>query len=247
MNNKQLLLALILCLGLFAGCGLMSTTKPAGVEGMTVEDIVSKLRENKKKLSTLEAEARIAIDTEEMAQLGTTYIKITMPYSIEMSIRGPLGIPVAEVKADSSRYLIRDYLRQNFIEGSPADLNFMGLPFNSGLNEFLEVILGVVTFTDADIDSLREYRIDDGKYYFEIISYGMKTANWIDKDNLFLTRQVISFEDGKYTIEKRFEHIEILNGVKLPKIVHIFSDELGGAVSSEYTNRKVNFGEEKSP
>jgi len=225
----------------------MSTTKPTGAEDLTVEDLISKLRENKKKLSTLEAEARIAIDTEEMAQLGTTYIKITMPYSIEMSIRGPLGIPVAEIKADSSRYLIRDYLRQNFFEGTPDDLNFMGLPFNAGLNEFLEVILGVVTFTDADIDSLKEYRIDDGKYYFEIINNGMKTANWIDKDKLFLMRQVISFEDGKYTIEKQFENIEIINGVKLPKIVHIFSDELGGAVSIEYTDRKVNLAEEKRP
>ena len=217
----------------------MSTTKSIGPEKMTIEDIISSLRDNKNRLSSVEAEARIAIDTKEMAQMGSSYIKIEMPSSIEMSIRGPLGIPLIEMKADSSHYSVRDFLRQEFIEGTADELNFMGLPFKAGLNEFLELMLGVVTFSDSDIDSLREYRIDDGKYYFEIIKYGFKTSNWIDKDDLILTRQVISSLNENYTIEKRFEIIEIVNGVKLPRIVHIFSEELGGSVSIEYTDRKV--------
>ena len=218
----------------------MSTTKPIGPERITVESIISSLRDNKNKLSTMEAEARIAIDTKVMTQMGISYIKIEMPYSIEMSIRGPLGIPLVEMKADSSHYSLRDFLRQDFIEGTPDDLNFLGLPFNAGLNELLELILGVVTFSDADVDSLKEYRIDDGKYYFEITKYGVKTSNWIDKKDLILTRQIISSLDEKYTIEKRFEIIEVVNGVKLPRIVHIFSEELGGSISIEYTDRKVN-------
>ena len=217
----------------------MSTTKSIGPEKVTIEDIISSLRDNKNRLSSVEAEARIAIDTKEMAQMGSSYIKIEMPSSIEMSIRGPLGIPLIEMKADSSHYSIRDFLRQEFIEGTADELNFLGLPFKAGLNEFLELMLGVVTFSDSDVDSLREYRIDDGKYYFEIIKYGFKTSNWIDKDDLILTRQVISSLNENYTIEKRFEIIEIVNGVKLPRIVHIFSEELGGSVSIEYTDRKV--------
>ena len=159
----------------------MSTTKSIGTERITVEEIISILRENKNKLFTMEAEARIAIDTEEMAQMGISYIKIEMPSSIEMSIRGPLGLPLVEMKADSNYYSLRDFVRQDFIEGTPGDLNFLGLPFNAGLNELLELILGVVTFTDTDVDSLKEYRIDDGKYYFEIVKHGRKTSNWIDK------------------------------------------------------------------
>lgn len=245
MNNIKLLLTLTFLLSLFSGCGLMSTTKPIDHETITVKEIISKLRDNKNRLSTMEAEARIAIDTKEMAQMGSSYIRIEMPYSIEMSIRGPLGIPLVEMKADSGHYSIRDFLRQEFMEGTPDDLNFMGLPFNAGLNEFLELMLGVVTFTDTDIDSLVEYRIDDGKYYFEIIKHGMKTANWVDKDDLILTRQVISFLNADYTIEKRFEIIETVNGVKLPRIVHIFSEELGGSISIEYTDRKVNLAIEE--
>ena len=118
-------------------------------------------------------------------------------------------------------------------------MNFLGLPFNEGLNELLELILGVVTFSKEDVDSLKEYRIDDGKYYFETIKYGVKTSNWIHKKDLILTRQIISSLDGKYTIEKRFEIFEDVNGVKLPRIVHIFSEELGGSISIEYINRKV--------
>ena len=217
----------------------MSTTKPIGPERITVEEIIASLRDNKNKLSTMEAEARIAIDTKEMAQMGISYIKIKMPSSIEMSIRGPLGIPLVEMKADSTHYSLRDFLRQDFIEGTPDDLNFLGLPFDEGLNELLELILGVVTFSSSDVDSLKEYRIDGGKYYFEINKNGVKTSNWIDKKDLILTRQIITSLDGEYTIEKRFEMIELVNGVKLPRIVHIFSEELGGSVSIEYTDRKV--------
>ena len=119
-------------------------------------------------------------------------------------------------------------------------MNFLGLPFDAGLNELLELILGVVTFSDTAVDSLIEYRIDDGKYYFEIVKYGVITSNWIDKKDLILTRQIISSSDVKYTIEKRFEIFEVVNGVKLPRIVHIFSEELGGSISIEYTDRKVN-------
>ena len=217
----------------------MSTTKHIGSERITLEEIISSLRENKNKLFTMEAEARIAIDTKEMAQMGVSYIKIEMPSSIEMSIRGPLGIPLVEMKADSSHYSLRDFLRQDYIEGTPDDLNFLGLTFKEGLNELLELILGVVTFSGVDLDSLKEYRIDDGKYYFETIKYGVKTSNWIHKKDLILTRQIISSLDGKYTIEKRFEIFEDVNGVKLPRIVHIFSEELGGSISIEYINRKV--------
>jgi len=180
----------------------MSTTKPIGPEKMTIGDIISSLRDNKNKLIRMEAEARIAIDTREMAQIGVSYIKIEMPSSIEMSIRGPLGLPLVEMKADSGYYSLRDFLRQDFIEGTPDDLNFLGLPFNEGLNELLELILGVVTFSSEDVDSLKEYRIDDGKYYFEITKFGVKTSNWIDKKDLILTRQIISSLDGTYTIEK---------------------------------------------
>lgn len=218
----------------------MSTTKSIGPEKITVEDIISSLRENKSKLFTMEAEARIAIDSKEMAQMGTSYITISMPSSIEMSIRGPLGIPLIEMKADSNYYSVRDFLRQEFVKGTPEDLDFMGLPFKAGLDEFLELMLGMVTFSERDVDSLREYRIDDGKYYFEIVKNGIKTSNWIDKKELILTRQVLSSLDGEYTIEKRFEIIESVNGVKMPRIIHIFSDELGGSVSIEYINRKVN-------
>ena len=240
MNNTKLLLSFFVLLNLFSSCGLLSTTKSIGTEKITVEEIISILRENKNKLFTMEAEARIAIDTEEMAQMGISYIKIEMPSSIEMSIRGPLGLPLVEMKADSNYYSLRDFVRQDFIEGAPGDLNFLGLPFNAGLNELLELILGVVTFSDTDVDSLKEYRIDDGKYYFEIVKHGIKTSNWIDKKDLILTRQVISSLDAKYTIEKRFEIIEVVNGVKLPRIIHIFSEELGGSASIEYIDRKVN-------
>ena len=112
--------------------------------------------------------------------------------------------------------------------------------FQSGLNELLELILGVVTFSSTDVDSIKEYRIDGGKYYFEIIKNGVKTSNWIDKKDLILTRQIITSLDGKYTIEKRFESFEVVNGMKLPRIVHIFSEELGGSISIEYTDRKIN-------
>ena len=118
----------------------MSTTKPISPERLTVEEIIFSLRENKNKLSTMEAEARIAIDTKEMAQMGASYIKIEMPSSIEMSIRGPLGLPLVEMKAGSSHYSLRDFLRQDFIEGTPDDLSFLGIPFNEGLNELLELI-----------------------------------------------------------------------------------------------------------
>ncbi len=225
----------------------MSTTKSSVDPVISAERIISAINSNKQKIISFSGEARIVIDTGDVMQMGTCYIRVEMPSTLEMSIRGPLGLPIAEVKADSGYYMIRDYLRQDFYEGTPEDLNFMGLPFSSGLSELLEVLTGTTTIDPEELDSLRQYSIDGGKYYFEIRINDVKKSSWVDSKSLTLVRQVISVSNGEYELEKRFDDIEAINGVNLPRIIHVFSEKLGGSISLEYTNRTIEVSEEVTP
>ena len=225
----------------------MSFTKSTVDPAISAERIISAIVSNKQKIVTFSGEARIVIDTGEMIQMGTCYIRVEMPWTLEMSIRGPLGIPIAEVKADSGYYMIRDYLRQDFYEGTPEELNFMGLPFSAGLSELLELLTGTTTITLNELDSLRQYSIDGGKYYFEMRNNDVKISSWVDRKSLTLVRQVISVSDGEYELEKRFDDIETINGVNLPRIIHVFSEKLGGSISLEYTERTIEVLEEVTP
>lgn len=247
MNNHLRPLSLTALISLSYGCGLMSTTKSSTDPVISAERIVSAINSNKQKIVSFSGEARIAIDTGEMMQTGTCYIRVEMPSTLEMSIRGPLGLPIAEVKADSGYYMLRDYLRQDFYEGTPEELNFMGLPFSSGLNELLELLTGTTTINPNELDSLRQYSIDGGKYYFEIRINDVKKSSWVDRKSLILVRQIISISNGEYELEKRFEDIETINGVNLPRIIHVFSEKLGGSISLEYTNRTIEVLEEVTP
>ena len=247
MNNHLRPLSLTALISLSYGCGLMSTTKSSVDPIISAERIVSAINSNKQKIVSFSGEARIAIDTGEMMQVGTCYIRVEMPSTLEMSIRGPLGLPIAEVKADSGYYMIKDYLRQDFYEGTPEELTFMGLPFSSGLSELLEVLTGTTTINPNELDSLRQYSIDGGKYYFEIRINDVKKSSWVDRKSLTLVRQVISVSNGEYELEKRFDDIETINGVYLPRIIHVFSEKLGGSISLEYTNRTIEVLEEVTP
>ena len=247
MNNHLRPLSLAALISLSYGCGLMSFTKSTVDPAISAERIISAIVSNKQKIVTFSGEARIVIDTGEMIQMGTCYIRVEMPWTLEMSIRGPLGIPIAEVKADSGYYMIRDYLRQDFYEGTPEELNFMGLPFSAGLSELLELLTGTTTITLNELDSLRQYSIDGGKYYFEMRNNDVKISSWVDRKSLTLVRQVISVSDGEYELEKRFDDIETINGVNLPRIIHVFSEKLGGSISLEYTDRTIEVLEEVTP
>lgn len=225
----------------------MSTTGSLSNPNVAVEDLISALNENKRKLKSMEAEARIAIDIRDMAQVGKSYIKINMPSAVEMSIRGPLGIPISEVIIDSNYYFLKDYLRDESFEGNPQDFTFLGIPFNEGMNDFIEVVTGIVTISDSEAKSIKNFKIEGKYYYFETTSENIIKSNWIDRKSLILTKQIVTFSNGNYTLEKRFEEIESINGITLPRIIHFISDEIGGSISMEYIDRRINFIEEVTP
>ena len=226
------------------GCGLMSTHKSMPDSNIVIEEVISALNRNKGKIISLEAEARIAIDVRDMAQVGKSYIKIIMPSSVEMSIRGPLGIPISEMKIDSTYFLLKDYIRNESFEGVPQNFTFSGIPFNEGINDFIEVLIGVVTISDSEMKSIKNFKIDGKYYYFETTSDGITKFNWIDRENLILMKQIVTIPEGNYKLEKRFEVIESINGITLPRIIHFISDDIGGSISMEYIDRRINTTEE---
>ena len=211
---------------------------------IVIEEVISALNRNKGKIISLEAEARIAIDVRDMAQVGKSYIKIIMPSSVEMSIRGPLGIPISEMKIDSTYFLLKDYIRNESFEGVPQNFTFSGIPFNEGINDFIEVLIGVVTISDSEMKSIKNFKIDGKYYYFETTSDGITKFNWIDRENLILMKQIVTIPEGNYKLEKRFEVIESINGITLPRIIHFISDDIGGSISMEYIDRRINTTEE---
>ena len=225
----------------------MSTNKSLPDSNAVIEEVISALNMNKEKLKSLEAEARIAIDVRDMAQVGKSYIKINMPYSVEMSIRGPLGIPISEMKIDSNYFLLRDYLRDESFEGIPQNFTFSGIPFNEGMNEFIEVLIGIVTISDSEVKSIKNFKIDGKYYYFETTDNGITKFNWIDRENLILMKQIVTIPDGNYKLEKRFEEIESINGITFPRIIHFISDDIGGSISMEYIDRRINITEKMTP
>lgn len=231
-------------LTLLYGCGLMSTHKSMPDSNIVIEEVISALNRNKGKIISLEAEARIAIDVRDMAQVGKSYIKIIMPSSVEMSIRGPLGIPISEMKIDSTYFLLKDYIRNESFEGVPQNFTFSGIPFNEGINDFIEVLIGVVTISDSEMKSIKNFKIDGKYYYFETTSDGITKFNWIDRENLILMKQIVTIPEGNYKLEKRFEVIESINGITLPRIIHFISDDIGGSISMEYIDRRINTTEE---
>ena len=222
----------------------MSTHKSMPDSNIDIEEVISALNRNKGKIISLEAEARIAIDVRDMAQVGKSYIKVIMPSSVEMSIRGPLGIPISEMKIDSTYFLLKDYIRNESFEGVPQNFTFSGIPFNEGINDFIEVLIGVVTISDSEMKSIKNFKIDGKYYYFETTSDGITKFNWIDRENLILMKQIVTIPEGNYKLEKRFEVIESINGITLPRIIHFISDDIGGSISMEYIDRRINTTEE---
>jgi len=218
----------------------MSTHKSMPDSNIVIEEVISALNRNKGKIISLEAEARIAIDVRDMAQVG----KVIMPSSVEMSIKGPLGIPISEMKIDSTYFLLKDYIRNESFEGVPQNFTFSGIPFNEGINDFIEVLIGVVTISDSEMKSIKNFKIDGKYYYFETTSDGITKFNWIDRENLILMKQIVTIPEGNYKLEKRFEVIESINGITLPRIIHFISDDIGGSISMEYIDRRINTTEE---
>ena len=129
MNANLRFLVFITFLTLLNGCSLFSTSKTLPDSNVAVEDLILALNENKIKLKSMEAEARIAIDIRDMAQVGRNYIKINMPSSVEMSIRGPLGLPILDMKIDSNYYTMKNHLRKESFEGNPQSISFSGISF----------------------------------------------------------------------------------------------------------------------
>ena len=47
--------------------------------------------------------------------------------------------------------------------------------------------------------------------------------------------------------KKQFEDFQIINGITFPRIIHFISDEIGGSISMEYIDSRINISEEMIP
>ena len=247
MNANLRFLVFLTFLTLLNGCSLFSTSKTLPDSNVAVEDLILALNENKIKLKSMEAEARIAIDIRDMAQVGRNYIKINMPSSVEMSIRGPLGLPISDMKIDSNYYIMKNHIRNESFEGNPQSISFSGISFSEGIIEFIEVVTGLVTISDLEAKNVKNFRIDGKYYYFETSNKGITKFNWIDMEKLVITKQIVTISEENYNIEKRFEDFQIINGITFPRIIHFISDEIGGSISMEYIDSRINISEETIP
>ena len=95
--------------------------------------------------------------------------------------------------------------------------------------------------------NIKNFRIDGKYYYFETSGKGITKFNWIDKEKLVLTKQIVTFSEENYKIEKRFEDFQIIDGIIFPRIIHFISDEIGGSISMEYIDSRFNISEEIIP
>lgn len=208
---------LLLCL-IFYSCTASESIKDSDI---TFDELRKRVNENSMKLTSLDADGEISIDSPELSNSGSITVSINKPDSVFTKLEGPFGIDVADL-------LIT---RNNFIYYKPMDNTVIKGPSNSHY-------LGIIMKIKVDFDDI--VNAFSGKYVFnndnyEDVKISMSGNNylvtmkkdselkkfWINSENYYVTKLGTYEINGDTKIEITYDNFYERDGIHFPKNVTI--------------------------
>lgn len=213
------LLLLMLSAALLAGCA--ATSYYADLSSVTPEKIATDISSQAQSIHYFSTSGYGSFETKSGAYSARFDMSIHRPSSATVSIYGPFGIKVAQVRLTEDTLLVYNSLRNEL---------FMGKPTSDNLRNFLMIASNGSSFTDLLLDLMppvghlenpQVYRHDNGNS----VSF-----TYVSRDTV-----------EKYTIDGQFmrtkEYVKTINGTMVTRIAYSDFQNFGKV----YLPRSISF------
>lgn len=209
----------------------------------TAKEILNSIENEQRKLVSFESNSRISVDSPEFS--GTFFAEILYqePDSLLISATGPFGVHAGTLFIGRERFIFYNLIDNRFYNGAVADFkdrNFYQFPLK--LSELLYVFAGKEHLSALKI---RDYKIDDGKFFIEAEKAEIVYSIWIDNISGRITKLVAHSGDQTLYIKEYGDFIK-MDGIYYPRKISMIRPEKNQAISVYHNRMSLNSNPEKS-
>lgn len=184
-------------------------------------ELKAKINEQSSKLTALDCEGEISIDSPELNSSGSFTISIFKPDSIYSKLEGPFGISIADFLITRSNFIYYNIRENTVIKGSSTPLN-LGAILRLKIN-FDDLINGYsCSFHFPDTSSLNsEVSYDKNLYLLKITGQDNTKKFWVNPKFFYIEQYEIIDKAGKTKLKIEYTEFSLENNIFYPSSIYI--------------------------
>ena len=207
---------------------------------ITFEELKAKVNSNSEKLSSLDADGEISIDSPEMNNTGSITVSINKPDSIYTKIEGPFGLDIADLLITRNNYIYYNVTDNRVISGisTPNNLRII-MKVNVDFDEIINAFSGKYIFKDEVYEDVKITR-SENNYLVTLKSGSELKKFWIDAQNYYVNKIGTYDDKGNTKIEIIYENFYERNGIHFPKKITVNRPSEKQNIWLTYNNEEFN-------
>ncbi len=231
------LFLLLLLTGFFVGC---AATSYVDMSGVTAQDVTDEIHAQSNSIHYFSTSGYGSFETKQGAYTARFDMSIHRPSTATVSLYGPFGIKVAQVRLTEDTLIVYNSLRNEV---------FMGKPTASNLRNFLMIASDGSSFTDllldlmtpvGHMDNAQVSRHQDGNT-IRFTYAGRDTVENYTVDGEFMrTTDYEKTVDGKTVLKVKYSDFKNVGNIFFPRTVSFEDMKHGISAKLFYQDTAVN-------
>ncbi|MCB0729085.1 MAG: DUF4292 domain-containing protein [Ignavibacteriae bacterium] len=232
-------LFLVFACTVFYSC-TASQNNNANIEDLTFSELISLVNKNSKKLSSLDADGEISIDSPELSNSGSITVSINKPDSVYTKLEGPFGIDIADLLITRDNFIYYKPMDNTVIKG-PSNSHYLGIimKIQIDFDDIVNAFSGKFIFRDDNYADAK-ISIEKGNYLMNINTGKEIKKFWIDPDNFFVRKAGTYELSGETKIEIMYDNFYEAEGIYFPKKITIERPKEKQYIWLTYYNEEFN-------
>jgi outer membrane lipoprotein-sorting protein len=188
---------------------------------LTAGELKVKINEQSSKLTSLDCEGDINIDSPELNSSGNLTISVFKPDSIYSKLEGPFGISIADFLITRNNFIYYNIRENTVIKGSSTPLN-LGAILRIQIN-FDDLLNGYAcSFYFSDTSSVNSEVIKDkNSYLLKITEQDQTKIYYVNSNSYYIEKYETYDKSGKIKLQIEYNEFESDKNVFSPNNIYI--------------------------
>jgi hypothetical protein len=188
---------------------------------LTPGELKAKINEQSSKLTSLDCEGDINIDSPELNSSGSLTISIFKPDSIYSKLEGPFGISIASFLVTRNNFIYYNIQENTVYKGYTTPSN-LGIILRIKVN-FDDLLNGYTcSFHFNDTSSVNsEVTIDKNFYLLKVTEQEQTKHYWINSKSYYVEKYEIHDKSGITKLQIDYNDFELENNIFSPNNIYI--------------------------
>ena len=218
----------------YLSCTPPTLLKPAKLEYTDLSTWPAAYRNNFEKLTTLQGQARISVESPDGAINFDINVIYVAPDTLFMSAEGPFGIDLGKIFMGKNRFIIFNQFNNQFFSGDlDEDYYNTFLQTDLSLKQIKYAFLGYVPLP-ANL-----HLVDEKHGIFAALVDGKKWRIVVDLSSGALQNLKIS-DNNQIILNEELQEYRTINGIVFPKLIRLTVPDKKEMVAIFYRNFKID-------